>query len=534
MATMNRCANSNCPNIFQPTSATKSQWTQLKSLLRGNCHPSRSIAEISQLLFGAENDLQRCNAEISRQQSYLLLLQNQRAMLQRHVEGYKSLASPFRQIPPEILRQIFQFVCTENRLDHDIAHIPGLILTHVSPHWRSVSMSTKSLWSTIVLETNHVENFARWPQAVRFLLDQSETDPLTLSIDIWQDKQEARNVLRQLAMQSRRWKEVTLGESTDIELLRPELVAIQGQLPILQSLTLPLTHEDDSIMDYFQVTPLLRSLACGALPHPDVAPLPWVQFQMLRLQYPLHLTKSLSLCPQLVDLHLAGPTTLDREDEMTRIPAVRLAQLQSFTMELNRDMGCELPFLSSLTLPSLRRLSISRDNSDLEVFPTAQISSLISRSGCQLTELSWSNMPMKFTDWITFLYSLPQLQTLTVADGGIRENPGEDIITDIFFDHLLGPTLTWASPVLPALQNLAIRGEAHQAHFSISKMTQTLQTRWIPGDDNALCDDVACLKSFKLDLSKSLLDVRPLGPLEQLVESGMKMVIRDRSGVLLC
>ncbi|KAJ7585692.1 hypothetical protein C8J56DRAFT_126506 [Mycena floridula] len=149
-----RCPN--CPNIFQPTSATKPQWTQLKSLLRGNCHPSRVTSEIFQLLSGAENDLQRCEAKIARQQSYISTYSRSRTNVRCCSVTLmdinpSSRLSPVRKLPPEILRQIFQYVCTENRLDKEQPDIPGLILGQVSFHWRSIALSTRPFWSTIVV-----------------------------------------------------------------------------------------------------------------------------------------------------------------------------------------------------------------------------------------------------------------------------------------------------------------------------------------------------------------------------------------------
>ncbi|KAJ7596277.1 hypothetical protein C8J56DRAFT_772831, partial [Mycena floridula] len=50
------------------------------------------------------------------------------------VDGYKSLISPIRKFPPEIIRQIFEHFCTENRLDKAGINIPALVLSRVYSH----------------------------------------------------------------------------------------------------------------------------------------------------------------------------------------------------------------------------------------------------------------------------------------------------------------------------------------------------------------------------------------------------------------
>ncbi|KAJ7585686.1 hypothetical protein C8J56DRAFT_948658 [Mycena floridula] len=528
-----------CPNIFQPTSATKAQWIQLKSLLRGNSHPSRSPAEILQLLSGAETDLQRCDAEIVRQQSYLFSLQNQRVMLQRHVEGYKSLVSPIRKIPPEILRQIFQHVCLENRLDRGGSRdrIPGLKLARVCSQWLSISLATKSLWSTIDLDLQYTWD-DKVAKGVDFLLERSAGFPLTLSIDraIHLDRMPwLEDILRALAKESRRWVEFRLGSrmpSVSMSFVLAGLASIKGKLPLLRSLTLP--DLEDGTVELFRDAPQLQTVDLSGL---DLL-LPWDQLREVKFGQHGMVTTVLNQCQKLNRLHLSSPAS---PDSLGIVPNV-----DSFTLEVMDEDFEKADFLSCLTLPTLTELSLmprqtnpavpaverSTSATVADTLPMAKLFSFISRSGCTLTVLSWNGIPVIQQDWHTLLHSLPSLHTLSI----IEPRSHSRLITNALLEQFRGPTSSWASPVLPALQNLSITRENGQLEFNIEELLRMLQSRWLP-DDETLCDDVACLKSFKLhlgDFAQPSFEKKFLPPFEQLALSGMNIFIKEGRKVILC
>ncbi|KAJ7593489.1 hypothetical protein C8J56DRAFT_857214 [Mycena floridula] len=250
-----RCYN--CPDKFQQKSATESQWQQLQLLLRENCHPYySSSSDIPQLLSTTKDDLQRCNDEITKQQLYLVSLQKQRNILERHVQGYESLFSPIRKLPPEILRQILLLVGDENRFDQKGISIPGLILARVCSHWRAVCSEIKRLWSTIILDPEPYPRDPGHSPALRFLLNKSDPHPLRLEILGLVDTPSARGLLRALAAESNRWSELTVGIHIDARLFN-EFAVIKSRLSILRTLTLPYAVPH---LDCFKVAPLLDTL----------------------------------------------------------------------------------------------------------------------------------------------------------------------------------------------------------------------------------------------------------------------------------
>ncbi|KAJ7593460.1 hypothetical protein C8J56DRAFT_1162302 [Mycena floridula] len=516
-----RCYN--CPNKFQQNSATESQWEQLRLLLRGNCHPYHfSSSDIPRHLHTAKDDLQRCNEEIAKQQLYLASLQKQRDILEHHVQGYESLISPIRKLPPEILRQIFILVCDENRFDMDEINIPALLLAQVCSHWYFVCFNTREIWSIITISTE--ESYPSLNQAVRFLLEKSNPHPLRLTIDRLGNTGLIRDLLRGLAAESDRWSELALG-NVDVTLF-DELVVIKSRLPILRTLILPYFEAQlFSGLDYFKVAPLLDTLELDS--DEQDLDLPWAQLRNLALRLPTRPIHFLSLCPALISAELMWPSMYNTES-----PDIRLeSTLSSLTIEINDDdLKLDCPCLSQLTLPSLDSLSIKRETGYLswcdEVFSIARLQSLLSRSRCAITTLSWANIPTNSTEWITLLGSLNCLQSLSIEDIG-RAKFGEDLVSDAFFDLLSGPT---DSPFLPSLRHLslAVMGRNSLA-ITPSPLIRALQIRRSRDDR---CNIVG-LKSFRLNLPWHLLDSQAIEPLKQLAGSGLDLMIRDKSRLSL-
>ncbi|KAE9386338.1 hypothetical protein BT96DRAFT_789466, partial [Gymnopus androsaceus JB14] len=64
-------------------------------------------AEIDIIVSDVEKDIEDCDAEIDRLRSRILVLQNQRRLLEKYRTYSRSLRSPIRKIPNEIVLQIF-------------------------------------------------------------------------------------------------------------------------------------------------------------------------------------------------------------------------------------------------------------------------------------------------------------------------------------------------------------------------------------------------------------------------------------------
>ncbi|KAJ7574953.1 hypothetical protein C8J56DRAFT_1032797 [Mycena floridula] len=515
-----------CPklNKFQRKIATESewkelesQWHELESRLRRNAHPDYSpFLEFSHIVSAAREELQCWNTELA-QRPFDASLKKYHNIIQRQVSGYESLVAPIRKVPPEILRQIFIEVSAENRFGYKGISIPGLAISQVCFHWRPIAFETWPLWSTIIIDTEWNKCSEGWSDAVTFLLGRSGQYPLTLTFRHLDPGIE--DVLQLLAEVSHRWHEFRVAPGQPdapgrtLDVLEKILPTVKGRLQLLQHLVFPVIYSDWAI-EVFKNAPRLHT-ADISWSH-DRLLLPWDQIHNLRVVLPIYAVGSLSQCVQLDSLTLVRPTTFALQPPDT----LSHSALRSLTLEVNDwDASHNIPVLSGFTFPSLSSLSILRECALPEYdFPTSQIISLITRSKCSLTMLSWREIPVNFSQWVALLQSLPCLDTLIVAEHPRHEHR---IITDTFFDLLHRSTESCISPFLPSLQHLSLVARK-AVQLSASHIVRVLQHDQVP--ENSLTS----LKSFQLDLKDSLFDFKFIPPLQILMNSGLKMVIRDK------
>ncbi|KDQ65169.1 hypothetical protein JAAARDRAFT_116648, partial [Jaapia argillacea MUCL 33604] len=108
-------------------------------LLRSNCFIPSDIDLNSELskLHGELIDLE---AEMVESLDGTELLQRREAEIRMRSHHIKSLLSPIRRLPPEVLSKVF-LMCMD-----EVAEIQILRLTEVCLHWREVALSSPTLW----------------------------------------------------------------------------------------------------------------------------------------------------------------------------------------------------------------------------------------------------------------------------------------------------------------------------------------------------------------------------------------------------
>ncbi|KIM35524.1 hypothetical protein M413DRAFT_348408 [Hebeloma cylindrosporum] len=87
--------------------------------------------------------------EINRIQEVLSNLMEQRQSLSTEIEGYRSLISPARRLPIDILQEIFLHTLPTAHNAVIDPHMCPLLLTRICNGWRTVALSTPQLWSSI-------------------------------------------------------------------------------------------------------------------------------------------------------------------------------------------------------------------------------------------------------------------------------------------------------------------------------------------------------------------------------------------------
>ncbi|KAJ7230270.1 hypothetical protein GGX14DRAFT_410316 [Mycena pura] len=132
--------------------------TRYHQLLHSNEAPLESeLADIET----ASSDLDARLAlldEITRLKARVEQLEEERLAIGTRRQRNRASLSPLRRIPPEVLAEVFLWSLPPGCGDYnlDVKKSPG-VLTHVCSRWRTVALSTSSLWSRILI-TYHAGN----------------------------------------------------------------------------------------------------------------------------------------------------------------------------------------------------------------------------------------------------------------------------------------------------------------------------------------------------------------------------------------
>ncbi|KAJ6555019.1 hypothetical protein DFH09DRAFT_1494130 [Mycena vulgaris] len=324
---------------------------EIRDLLHSYAQPPPD--HLSSTLPALSAELARYDTEISRLRAELSAVECDRAMLQDHYEGCRSLLSPIRWLPSEILAEIFTLHMSPLPLIRDslevaislLAQKPLLALSQVCARWHHIVMGTPALWATIHLNDVSWRTDAGINKAMVLLqaaLERSRTSLLSVTVtalDIGYGP-----ALKLLAAHSERWQMLEFIPRRPE--LGPYLGSAKGRLPHLETLKLWAYHQTLALRAH----PLhqLREFRCE---------------ELVGLARRIELEEKspvLSLMPRLVkgarlDLELRPVEGVAPFDETTTLPPVTsdvsVAVEKGF---LPSNVGQAIStVIGSLTLPGL-------------------------------------------------------------------------------------------------------------------------------------------------------------------------------------
>ncbi|KIK66066.1 hypothetical protein GYMLUDRAFT_38542 [Collybiopsis luxurians FD-317 M1] len=111
------------------------------SLLGTNYSPTQTeLGMLKALLIDPQLELSQLEAEIDR-------LCSRKQIVEKYVSAHKALASPIRQLPAEVLANIF-VQCLPEYAVRDLNEAP-LLLTRICRDWRIIALDTPRLWKTL-------------------------------------------------------------------------------------------------------------------------------------------------------------------------------------------------------------------------------------------------------------------------------------------------------------------------------------------------------------------------------------------------
>ncbi|KAF7314646.1 hypothetical protein MKEN_00938400 [Mycena kentingensis (nom. inval.)] len=312
--------------------------------------------------------------EMSELQTKLDALQSRCHSLQASIDAHRALASAFRRVPEDILREVFAFCMPDEPFALIDAKQAPLLLTHICAEWRQLAHSMPALWSAVHIHgpsaTSIPPSTAAFPPEV--VLDWLEhvrhsTMPVDLSVvfpcnipDFWVP---VMHRLRRLQL----ILEPGAGRQVDIQ---PFIDATAAELPQLSYLKLqsdrdrgPQFWPNASILSL----PTLRTVALRIRADPLRLPLPWAELTSLKLICNftatsiaavfvggLSVSDALDILGRCTNLRSAD-LRITRGSQFQQRPAVTMAALE----ELAISHGIFLPqFLNQIVAPRLRKLML--------------------------------------------------------------------------------------------------------------------------------------------------------------------------------
>ncbi|KAF5347202.1 hypothetical protein D9758_011106 [Tetrapyrgos nigripes] len=316
---------------------------------------------------------------------------------------------PALQLPFELFSEILLLSIDEG-LNVETTVKRPLVLSQVSQHWRSVSLSTLRLWSRLHLQITR-SKATRHASLVETWLTRSDSCPLQLHI-LWDEEVSSMShpVLQAIVQHSDRWQRILLHLPTTAF---PSLAPIKGHLLILTELSLGSNDFSRLTLDMFETAPMLRSFESINLSPLDLS-LPWAQLSTIPI-VSISIPECLEIqrrCPRLQNgtfiLTFQFHSSLQGFDIDIRTPFIRSITFVSSPWSTFLDINL---LLERCTYPQLVDLQMC----DFRVPPRAQLPSFLARSP-NLRSLDLRRVALSSEDLIACLQSVPNLVSLKLVE----------------------------------------------------------------------------------------------------------------------
>ncbi|KAJ6530794.1 hypothetical protein DFH09DRAFT_1044749 [Mycena vulgaris] len=405
--------------------------------------------------------------EISQLRDRLERLEEEQTSLSRYRAQNQAILSPLRRMPPEVLVEIFSWTvpsvrdrrarCRFHMMDGPWA------LTHVSGLWRSVAVSTPSLWSLLVIVWMPTSAYSL--PLVKLQLQRARTIKLHFLGHEAVHSRSQIEMFQFLAGWSSCWEEFRLRLTPD---LLPFLTELRDRVPSLRRLLI----QDPSGI---QTGDALRTIDCFRTAQSLVDAGMYSLSRTLPILLPAH---------QLTYYYLSGAWNMHHS--ILKL-ALNLVQAR---VDVKFDEGPWPPFSQVVALLHLRQLYVSRVDiltylrapalqeitiqHTLNDDPTLlrHLEAFIGRSGCTLRRLCLRSSPgANVTTQILRKYP-------SVTELGIVINPMHPYdFADTLISQLTIPGPTGGGTISPQLYMLYF-GCQRSSSINHTLYLSMLQSRW--------------------------------------------------------
>ncbi|KAG6328752.1 hypothetical protein ID866_10337 [Astraeus odoratus] len=339
-------------------------------------------------------------------------LEDSASLVRRSILTHKALTSPIRQIPPEVLAEIF-YHCLPVAPYVAPRDLEGpMLLTQVCRHWRAVAMSTPKLWSSITI---HLDRATQGDYRLMCDAWLGRAKSLPLAIRVLNDLDDLQSATRTTVVA---WLQLLFSRSHDLWWHGPVLEGMfnKDAPDLIDKGSRDIAHLPEGIITPYLVhlrvtshrgtaysvhlpsaVPHLHTVSLQCMNHHlcslDDISLPWFQLTELSLHFPLLdgavLLHILSRCTSLRVL-TASCLRVDPDQLIALrsfgIGTVRPSTLKRLEMRIIRPgLGV---FLDALTMPMLEELDIGFWYRERDCWPHTEFVDFVKRSGSALKVLT--------------------------------------------------------------------------------------------------------------------------------------------------
>ncbi|KAJ7704175.1 hypothetical protein B0H16DRAFT_1638072 [Mycena metata] len=474
--------------------------------------------------------LKNLDDEIARLQKALDELAAERAKLVGHVEAHLALISPARRLPPDLLGEVFVACLPKHRNCAMSATEAPVLLGRVCSSWRTISLSTPRLWSSLhIAEPTWQYDLANVPrtfveqklvqriEAAKAWLIRSGQCPLSISLQSsWlrdSPSDTPEHIIPTLLSFASRWACLDLSIPSSALLAMSQLTA--ADVPMLQTVKITQTDTTQDTIGPLDSLAFLggREIHSFSLKGRCFWPfegLCWDRLIEISIGFPdadsnePRLTvrfalQLLSRCPQLQSF---GFQFLDADPDSDAInnsgpPILELSFLHAMDLDCTWRLSEILDsFFSRLSLPQLRKLKLEGERFSSESVSYRPLYAAAPRIESLDCPIGLFPETALFTDFLVALP--PTLRELKLHHAYEFHHPALD--PAIFESVILAPEL-WC----PCLETLEITS---RCSFSDEALVRFIKSR--------------ALKRVVLRFSRPMeLDVQPA--LQGSVENGLHL-----------
>ena len=399
-------------------------------------------------------------------------------------EMLNAASSPMLSLPLEILVEIFLIASdVHTHMNPAARRLPmQLIIGRVCSAWRNAAWNAPSLWRNLRIR---VYKGMAHDQLIKEWLQRSKSQPLDLELHsalaLADSPSYPLQVFQPLLEAASQWRRLDVCGGGYDELQRA-ISHTQHHFPLLSAISISNWETRSEDVWDFTLAPQLTEVHLNHLPAKHLR-VEWSKLHSIGgglavvdwLFIVEKAAASLDSCN--VTFQRGYPDPDGFMFMYTAVPPdlLFLPKLKHLSFEFTPPHGHTAHdlerILRHIRTPALRKLQLSLDGADFELFPL--LTDLITRSGCQLVQLSIDYPNVQETTLIQVLRMLP-----TLAQFALASIPGTGLFSDLTISMLDPAQLTEGHSTkecLPRLERLDYIGVID---FTPGKMITMLKNRW--------------------------------------------------------